>query len=237
MWRGVMVQNKTFLAIIPARSGSKGLQDKNIKEMNQKPLMAYTIEACLKAKVFEEIFVSTDSIQYAEIAKRYGAQVPFLRPDNLALDQSTTTDVILHVINEMKNRGKTFDCLVLLQPTSPLRTEKHIKESIEIFFKKEADTVISVCKLLHPSALNVIIDNSGALIAPYCGRESVRRQDFTQEYQINGAIYITGTEFFLQHKSFYSEKTFPYIMEPIHSIDIDDAFLFRVGELLLKYGL
>jgi N-acylneuraminate cytidylyltransferase/CMP-N,N'-diacetyllegionaminic acid synthase len=231
-----MFLNKTFLAIIPARSGSKGLIDKNIKEMNQKPLMAYTIEACIKAELFDEILVSTDSFQYAKIAERYGAHVPFLRPETLALDQSTTTEVILHTINEMKNRGKTYDCLVLLQPTSPLRTEKHIKESIQIFFENEADSVISISKLSHPSALNVSIDETGTLVVPFRDKESLRRQDFSQEYRINGAIYITNTNFFLQYKSFYAGKSFPYIMEPVNSIDIDDAFLFRVGELLLKYG-
>jgi CMP-N-acetylneuraminic acid synthetase len=126
--------------------------------------------------------------------------------------------------------------LVLLQPTSPLRTEKHIKESIQIFLENEADSVISVSKLSHPSALNVSIDEAGTLIVPFRDKESLRRQDFSQEYRINGAIYITNTNFFLQYKSFYAGKSFPYIMEPVNSIDIDDAFLFRVGELLLKYG-
>lgn len=231
-----MVQNKTFLAIIPARSGSKGLPDKNIKEINEKPLMAYTIEACTKANLFDEILVSTDSMKYAEIATRYGAKVPFLRPESLALDHTTTSDVILHVIHEMMNRGKQFDYLVLLQPTSPLRTEKHIKDSINLLMNNEADSLISVSKLLHPSALNVTIDESGTLVLPFSREDVIRRQDFMEEYQINGAIYITSTKNFLQYKSLFAGKIIPYIMNPGSSIDIDDAFLFRVSELLLKYG-
>ena len=124
-----MYKNKTFLAIIPARSGSKGVKDKNIKEINRKPLMAYTIEACKNSGIFDEILVSTDSVRYARIAEGFGASVPFLRPEKLASDQASSNDVILHALDEMMCIGKTFDCFMLLQPTSPLRNEIHIIES------------------------------------------------------------------------------------------------------------
>ena len=146
-----MFQNKSFLAIIPARSGSKGVKDKNIKPLMHKPLMAYTIEACIHAHIFDEIVVSTDSIQYAKIAREYGASVPFLRPDKLAQDKTAASDVIIHVLNEMSRLGKEFDYFMLLQPTSPLRNERHIIKSADILLKQGADSVVSICKAEHPS--------------------------------------------------------------------------------------
>lgn len=229
-----MYHNKTFLAIIPARSGSKGIIDKNIKRMNDKPLMAYTIEACMKSGIFDEIIVSTDSMEYADIAKQYGASVPFLRPDNLATDEAATIDVILHVLNKLKDSGSTFDYFMLLQPTSPLRNEKHILESAKLLLDKGADSIVSICKLQHPVYLNVKLDNMGYLEVPFRDKEQIRRQEIPEQYRINGAIYLTGTEFFLKNRSFYYGKTVPFIMDILTSIDIDDEFQFRFAEYIMK---
>lgn len=229
-----MYHNKTFLAIIPARSGSKGIIDKNIKRMNDKPLMAYTIEACMKSGIFDEIIVSTDSMEYADIAKQYGASVPFLRPDNLATDEAATIDVILHVLNKLKDLGRTFDYFMLLQPTSPLRNEKHILESAKLLLDKGADSIVSVCKLQHPVCLNVKLDNRGYLKVPFKDKEQIRRQEVPEEYRINGAIYLTGTKFFLKNRSFYHGKTLPYVMNVLTSIDIDDEFQFKFTEYVMK---
>jgi len=231
-----MYNDKTFLAIIPARSGSKGIFDKNIRMMNHKPLMVHTIEACIKSSIFDEIIVSTNSMHYAKIAKDYGASVPFLRPDNLATDEATTIDVILHVLKELKDLGKTFDYFMLLQPTSPLRNETHIIESTKLLFDRSVDSVISICKLEYPVSLNVKIDNMGYLEVPFKDKKQVRRQEMeiSQEYRLNGAIYLTRTDFFLHNTGFYGGKVGPFLMEALNSIDIDDEFQFRVAEYIMK---
>lgn len=232
----IMYNNQTFLAIIPARSGSKGIFNKNIKMMNHKPLMAHTIEACRKASIFDEIIVSTDSMDYAKIAQDYGASVPFLRPTELATDEATTIDVILHVLKEMSDLGKTFEYFMLLQPTSPLRNETHILESAKLLFEKNADSVISICKLEHPTNLNVKFHNNGYLDVPYQDKKMVRRQEISQEYRINGAIYLTNTAFFLNNNNFYSGKTYPFLMDALNSIDIDEEFQFSIAEYIIKCG-
>jgi CMP-N,N'-diacetyllegionaminic acid synthase len=230
-----MYKNKTFLAIIPARSGSKGIIDKNIKELNNKPLMAHTIEACVNSKMFDEIIVSTDSVKYAEIASKYGASVPFLRPGQLSSDEAATKDVIVHVLNEMKHLGRVFDYFMLLQPTSPLRNETHILESINILFKQNADSVISICKAEYPACLNVYLLDTGELKVSNLDTNQIRRQDQPQEYRINGAIYLVDTKVFQEKNSFYSGKTFPYLMDEISSIDIDESFQFQLAEYFMTH--
>lgn len=232
-----MYHNKTFLAVIPARSGSKGVKDKNIKNLGNKPLMAYTIEACHRAQIFDEIVVSTDDEKYAKVAKDYGASVPFLRPKELASDEAATNDVMLHVLNEMRVQGKNFDYVILLQPTSPLRNESHILDSVNILTKQRADSVISICKAEYPSYLTVKLMQNGELKTKFLDKKQIRRQDEVQEYRINGAIYLTSTHFFLENKSFYGGKVFPLIMEEKDSIDIDEEYQFQLAEFYLKNKL
>ncbi|WP_455815880.1 acylneuraminate cytidylyltransferase family protein [Clostridium butyricum] len=126
-----------IIAIIPARSGSKGLKDKNIKEINGKPLIAYTIESAIKSNVFKDVLVSTDSKKYLEIAVKYGAYVPFLRNEKLAKDTSSTNDVIEDVLTQLKKIGKEYDAFMLLQPTSPLRSIEDIKNALKLFEEKK----------------------------------------------------------------------------------------------------
>ncbi|WP_070001144.1 acylneuraminate cytidylyltransferase family protein [Cellulosilyticum sp. I15G10I2] len=229
-----MYHHKSFLAIIPARSGSKGIIDKNIKRMNDKPLMAYTIEAAVKAQIFDDIIVSTDSMEYAKTASAYGASIPFIRPKELARDTTSTYEVILHVLQELKFQGKTYDYFMILQPTSPLRNERHITQSIDVLLSCEADAVVSICELEHPSFLNVCLHTNGALDFPLSSSENLRRQDVAKEYRINGAIYLCKTSYFLKQKSFYGEKTYPYIMSQIASIDIDNMEQFKHAEWLMQ---
>lgn len=228
-----MYRNKTFLAIIPARSGSKGIIDKNIREINNKPLMAYTLEACKRSGIFDDIVVSTDSVKYAEIAERFGASVPLLRPKELATDQASSNDVILHVINGLGQLGKEFDCFMLLQPTSPLRNEIHMMESADILLENDADSVVSICKSDSHSYLTVELTEEGSLKALFSDKKQVRRQDIPPKYRINGAIYLALTSYFMKHKSFYEGKTLPYLMSTFDSIDIDDDFQLKMAELLL----
>lgn len=229
-----MYQQKSILAIIPARSGSKGIPGKNIKLMNQKPLMAYTIEACQKAGIFDEVFVSTDSLVYAQIAQKYGANVPFLRPHELAGDRSTSTDVIVHVLQTLRQMGKTYDLFCLLQPTSPLRTEVHILESVQRFFESRADTLVSICELDHASFLNVTVDETGFLTSKMRRAQLGQRQDVSKEYRINGAIYLAGCETFLVQKSFYYGRTATYLMDAVSSMDIDEKYQFEYAEYVMR---
>ena len=222
------------IAVITARSGSKGLKDKNIKDLKGKPLMAYTIEAALQSGIFDCVHVSTDSEQYAEIARAYGAEVPFLRDAKLATDTAGTWDVVRTVVEKYKDAGKEFDTVTLLQPTSPLRDAEDVKKAFELFAQKQADSVISVCEVEHsPKICNTLgEDNSmnGFIDTTIVGR----RQDLGTYYRINGAIYIQKTEILMKRLNLYGEKSFAYIMSKEHSVDIDDAFDFMVAEAAMK---
>lgn len=142
-----MYQNKTFLAIIPARGGSKGLPGKNIKELCEKPLIAWSIEAGLRSKCLDEVMVTTDCKNIAGVSKQYGASVPFLRPDELASDTATSFDAIKHTIEYYKNElNKEFDYIVLLEPTSPLRESSDINKAIEVLLDSDADSIVGICR-------------------------------------------------------------------------------------------
>lgn len=228
-----MIQSKRVLAIIPARSGSKGIRDKNIREMNGRPLMGYTIDACIKAGFFDDIIVSTDSKLYQQKAVELGASVPFLRPPYLSGDEAASGDVILHTINEMKKLGKEYDYFMLLQPTSPLRNEEHISESMKLLFEKQADSVISVCPNDCKCYLSVEITETGEMKAPDPLKKQIRRQDVKSGFRINGAIYLTSVPNFLNFGNFYTGKTYPYLMNPLDSLDIDDNDQFYLARLIL----
>ncbi|MCT4619056.1 MAG: acylneuraminate cytidylyltransferase family protein [Marinisporobacter sp.] len=229
-----MYNNKKFLAIIPARSGSKGLKDKNIKELNRKPMIAYSIEAALKSKVFDYIIVSTDSKKYAEISQEYGANVPFLRPDNLSNDEASSIDVIEHTILELEKRGQIFDYFMLLQPTSPLRTKEDILESIKLVFEKKANSIVSVCETEHSPLWCNILDEKLNL-DNFLNKDLVgRRQALPTYYRLNGAIYLSKIDYFIKCRDFYKEKSYAYIMDKKNSIDIDDIIDFKIAKALLN---
>ena len=141
------------IAIIPARSGSKGLKDKNIRLLNGKPLLAYTIEAALKSKCYDTVMVSTDSKKYAKIAMEYGAEVPFLRGDENSKDNASPWEVVKEVLLKYKELGKEFDTFTLLQPTSPLRNAKDIKNAYAELKEKNANAVVSMCELDRKSVV------------------------------------------------------------------------------------
>lgn len=223
------------LAIIPARSGSKGLKDKNIKLLNGKPLLAYTIEAAKESGMFDEIMVSTDSKQYADIAKHWGANVPFLRSNELSNDTASSWDVVKEVIEEYKNLGTEFDTVALLQPTSPLRTSNDIVEGYKVMKAKEANFVIGVCEMDHsPLWSNTLPDDLS--MENFIRPEVVKmpRQSIPTYYRINGALYIVKTEHLFNSQNIYEKKSFAFIMEKKHSIDIDDQLDLSFAEHTLK---
>ncbi|WP_085992728.1 cytidylyltransferase domain-containing protein [Oceanobacillus senegalensis] len=230
-----MLNKKKFLAIIPARSGSKGLKDKNIKNLNGKPMIAYTIEAATQSRIFDDIVVSTDSEKYAQISIEHGATVPFLRPTELASDSSNSIDTIIHTINELKKRNLSYDYFVLLQPTSPLRDANDIKKAVNLLIEKKALSVVSVCKTKHsPLIMNTL--NESLDMSHFISDEfNKRRQELPAYYRVNGAIYLSELEHFLQHKSFYKKGSFAYVMDQKNSIDIDSALDFELVKILMKY--
>lgn len=217
------------IAIIPARSGSKGLADKNIKLLKGKPLVAYTIEAAVQSGLFSKVFVSTDSVEYAEIAMLYGAEAYPLRPTELSTDQAGSISVIRYIL---ENDAKEWDSFCLLQPTSPLRTANHIQEAYQLFTAKQADSVVSLVKSdKSPNIINKINENGTIENFLKIDQKSYTRQ--ADEYYLpNGAIFIADVKKFLANEDFYGENSYPYIMDKQASIDIDDIYDFKLVELL-----
>jgi len=223
-----------ILAIIPARSGSKGLKDKNIKKINGKPMISYTIEAALKSEIFSNVIVSTDSQKYAEIAKKAGAEVPFIRPEKLATDESTTNDVIIHAISEMEKRNDGYDYFMLLQPTSPLRSAENIKDAYFLLKEKNANAVISVCETDHNPLWSNTLDESLSLDNFINKREDKRRQELPIYYRLNGAIYLANIGYYKEFNDFYENNSYAYIMDKKESIDVDDIIDFELASLILR---
>ncbi|MBN7574100.1 MULTISPECIES: cytidylyltransferase domain-containing protein [Clostridium] len=221
------------LAIIPARSGSKGIKDKNIKNLNGKPLMSYTIEEAIKSKVFEDVIVSTDSEKYKKIAEEYGAWVPFLREKKLAEDTSTTIDVVEDVLLKLKIIGKEYDALMILQPTSPLRDKYDIRGALKLFCEKKANSVVSMCECDYPPQLTKRLNDEMKLDGFLSNIKKIRRQDLGKFYRLNGAIYLIKIQYFLKYKYIYQENSYAFIMDKKKSIDIDDLDDFQYTEFLM----
>lgn len=221
------------LAVIPARSGSKGLKNKNIRMFAGKPLMAYTIESAINSNQFKCVHVSTDSLKYADIARQYGADVPFLRSEKLSTDEAGTWDTVRFVINEYLRLGNEFDTVTVLQPTSPLRTAGDIIAAFHIFEKKGAEAVVSVCETEYLPLLCNVLPENGSLNNFVDLNIVGRRQQSQQFYRINGAIYIQSVDLLMRKGELYGEKSFAYIMAKRSSIDIDDDYDFTIAELLL----
>ena len=223
------------IAIIPARSGSKGLKDKNIKLLNGKPLLAYSIEASIKSKCFDTVMVSTDSKKYADIAKKYGAEVPFLRSKKNSSDKSSSWDVVKEVLNAYKENGKEFDNFMLLQPTSPLRTQKDIKNAFKLQKENNANSIVSVCEEEHSPEESIKLKNNLYLSPIIKNRNNNRRrQDMDKYYRMNGSIYLCKTSYFNKYGEIYNKGCYAYKMNNINSVDIDTELDFVLAEYLLK---
>lgn len=223
------------IAIIPARSGSKGLKDKNIKELNGKPLMAYTIEAALRSNQFETIMVSTDSKEYAKIACEYGAEVPFLRSEETSTDEAGSWDVVLEVLSNYVELGKMFDTVCLLQPTSPLRKVDDIINSYKLLEEKKADAITSVCEVDH-SPLWTMTLSSDQSMKDFRNQKriNVPRQKLEMYYRLNGAIYIRKIKYLNNEIFILDPNEYAYIMSKKYSVDIDSIDDFEYAEFRMK---
>lgn len=221
------------LFLIPARGGSKGIPDKNIKLLNGRPLLYYTLDAACAVALPENICVSTDSNEIIQVVREYGMDVPLKRPDDLATDTTSTYDVIRHAIAFYEQNGINYDRLVLLQPTSPFRTGRHIREALD-FYEPDIDMVVSV-KIAHANPYFTLFEeNSDGFLAPSKPGGFTRRQDCPVIYEYNGAIYIMNVGSLKNGAPGNFSKIRKYVMNEKDSLDIDTNIDWIVAEAILS---
>lgn len=220
------------VAIIPARGGSKGLPRKNIRPLAGKPLIAHSIEVARKCNYIDRVIVTTDDKEIADISMEYGAEVPFIRPEHLASDEATTIDVLKHAIDFLEKEQSDVPNIVLLQPTSPLRSLEDLNKALELYHHNKQEVVISVCEAqTHPYLLKKIREDS---IVDFIEKPIVtRRQDFPNVYELNGAIYICSKEN-IEKGYIYKDRAIPFIMNRENSVDIDDEVDFLLAEAIMN---
>ena len=233
-----MINEKMVLVIIPARGGSKGLPGKNTKMLCGKPLLGWPIQAAKKSKYVDKIIVSTDDEKIKKVALHQGAEVPFLRPKDLANDESKSADVIEHAINFLQE-SNNFDYIILLEPTSPLTETIDIDQALEILDSKRniADCIVGVSKVENTHPLFDVVINSENLIVPYIQSgfgSATRRQDLDELYFFEGSLYISDVKVFLNKKTFYHDRTLSYIVPKWKSFEIDHMVDFICVEAIMK---
>ncbi len=223
------------LAIIPARGGSKGIPLKNIVPLGGKPLIAHTIEAAKMASSIQRVVVSTESQEIAQVARQYGAEVPFLRPAELARDDTPTLPVIQHVLAELQaSEGIKPEIIVLLQPTSPLRSAEDIDRAVKQLEETGADSVVSLCVAQHHPAWMKRVDGDRVLPFLENAPEYTRRQDMPTVYRLNGAIYVTRRRILLEQNRILGPDTRALIMDAESSVDIDTPFDLKLASLIMR---
>ncbi len=227
-----MINGKTILAVIPARGGSKGVKRKNLRNVGGKPLIEWTIDAAKNAQYIDRVIFSSEDQELMGVATELGCEVPFARPDDLATDTASTIDVVCHAIREC---GKAHDYVVLLQPTSPLRSSEDIDKVVSMCVKNNAPACVSVSKVSKSPYWMYEREDSGLLnslsIRPEI--QAYRRQDLPPVYQLNGAVYIADCNWLLEQNSFICEKTLSYVMPSERSIDVDEELdLIMVNTIL-----
>lgn len=228
-----MLNDKKVLALIPARGGSKGIKDKNIIDLCGKPLLAYTIEEAKKSKYIDDIILTTDSEKIAEVGKLYGAEVPFIRPAQYATDLSKTIDAVIHAVEFLKSTNRYYDTLILLQPTTPLRTYEDIDGALDKYSEKGYKSLASVSIVQDHPILIRNISETGELIHVINQNSTVRRQDMPIYYRINGCIYINEI-FELSNVTSFNDNEVAYIMEKSHSVDIDEQVDLVMAEYYIN---
>jgi N-acylneuraminate cytidylyltransferase/CMP-N,N'-diacetyllegionaminic acid synthase len=230
-----MYKNKKILALITARGGSKGIPGKNIKKFCAKPMVYWTIKEALKCKYIDELVVSTDSKKIAAICEKYGAGAPFLRPGKFSKDNSNSIEVAMHAVDFLKAKGKSFDILLLLQPTSPLRVVEDMNKSLELLFRKNAKAVISVTEAFTtPLWMNTLPKNGS--MKDFLPKMLINksRQSLKPYYQLNGAIFLGFIDYVRKNNTFFGSKTYAYIMPKARSVDIDDILDFKFAQTLKR---
>lgn len=224
------------LGIIPARGGSKGLPRKNILHLAGKPLIAYTIEAALRASLLDRVIVSTDDGEIAKVARKCGAEVPFLRPHDLARDEASIYPVLIHAVQWLdEDQNWDIDYVLLLQPTSPLRNAEDIDRAITLALERDADAIVSVYEAKqHPYQMKRLTAEGRIIEFISQSTPVERRQELPTVYMLNGAIYLVKRSILLEKRTFYTDRTYAYLMSPEQSLDIDSKWDLYLAELVLK---
>lgn len=229
------------LAVIPARGGSKGVPRKNIRPICGRPLISYTIEHALGARdLFHRVIVSTDDQEIASVARQCGAEVPFLRPAELARDESPVIPMLQHAVNFVEqSAGIRMDWICLLQPTEPFRIAADLEQSLELAFTGGCDSVISVVQVFatHPILMKRI---EGGRLLPFCleEREGTRRQEYQPAaYMRNGSIYLTKRDVLMEQNSIWGRTIRPYVMPLERSVSIDTELDLKLAEIMMTEHL
>lgn len=226
-----MIKGYTVLAIIPARGGSKGVPRKNIREIAGKPLIAWTIEAAKKSVYIDKLILSSEDREIIDVALRWGCEVPFVRPEELAKDDTPGMDPILHAIQKIEK----YDFVVLLQPTSPLRNTSDIDKCIELCLKKDSNACVSVSETEKSPYWMFTLEENNQMTPIFKDKETnVRRQDLPTFVTLNGAVYVAKSDWLLVNKKFLTSETIAYEMPKERSIDIDSEFDLRIAEAMLN---
>ena len=235
-----MIEGKKVLAIVPARAGSKGLPDKNIRQLGGKPLLAWPIEAALASQYVDRTIISTDSSKYADIALAYGADVPFLRPSEHATDTAPSMGFILHALETLADEGDVYDYLVLLEPTSPLTEATDIDDALQTLVQKSdvatAAIGISPMETQHPAF--AVLRDEGGLISPMLGGSFAtlpRRQDLDPIFALDGSFYISSVSALAAEKSFCHARTLGLVTERHKAYEVDDLIDFICIEAILNH--
>ena len=223
---------KKYIAIIPARGGSKRLPKKNILKLAGKELITWTIKAALECKNISKTLITSDDQDILDISSFYNVEL-IKRPSFLAQDTSSSIDAIIHALEDYKD----YEYTILLQPTSPLRSSKNIKEAIKLLEEKNADAIVSVSLCEHsPLWTNTLDENRSFDNFLDKSLENVRSQDLNEYFRLNGAIYICKTKKLLEEKNFYlKENIYAYVMKKEESIDIDDEYDFIIAQSLMEF--
>ncbi|MFV8224389.1 cytidylyltransferase domain-containing protein [Christiangramia aquimixticola] len=222
-----------MLVVIPARGGSKGVPGKNIKRLNGIPLINYTIKAAREVFLDEQIIVSTDSLEIKATVEETGLNVPFLRPRGLASDTSGTHEVLLHALNYAEANGKYPEVVILLQPTSPFRTDRHIREALELY-DSSLDMIVSVKETDANPYYVLREENAKGYLEKSKDGNFLRRQDCPKVWELNGAIYIINTKSLKQKKLGELKKVKKYVMDRESSLDIDTMLDWELAKIMVN---
>jgi len=228
-----MYKNNKILVVIPARGGSKGITRKNIVNIYGKPLIQYTIDAAKDAKYIDKIVVSTDDEEIASISEQCGVEVPFLRPKHLATDKAKTIEVLIHSVEKLKEIGEFFDYIVLLQPTQPIRTGGIIDEAIEMIIDRDEESLVSISEVSEHPILIRTLDDTGKLHNILKINSTLRRQEFSKYYKVNGSIYINKINNNFTVNTSLNDNSLGFIMEKKYDIDIDEKIDLEFFKVLL----
>lgn len=221
------------LCIIPARGGSKRIPRKNVRDFLGKPIIAYSIEAAIRSDLFDEVMVSTDDLEIAQIAQSYNAQVPFLRSEENANDYATTADVLVEVLNRYQDKGQTFDCVCCIYPTAPFITSQKLKEGYNLLTKNNFNSVFPIIQFAFPIQRAVrIINDHVSFIQPEFAL--TRSQDLERAFHDVGQFYWISSKWFLAHKQLISSNTGAIVISELEAQDIDNETDWKLAEIKFK---